>query len=137
MKPDSSPQYEIGFLFQELTICTSAMMYYGVDSVAISMVIFGCAQMEIIMEKILSVSWLHDRFHLVDNASANDLKIQGMDSRRNDNCFSLKSTEGTANMRLLPFSYRVTGRHQWLLNNSLRVSSFQGRSQETVARKRQ
>ncbi|CAH4031489.1 unnamed protein product [Pieris brassicae] len=55
VKSDSSPQYEIGFLFQELTICTSAMIYYGVDSVAFSMVIFACAQMEIIMEKILSV----------------------------------------------------------------------------------
>ncbi|CAF4798249.1 unnamed protein product [Pieris macdunnoughi] len=57
---DSSPQYEIGFLFQELTISTSAMMYYGVDSVAFSTVIFACAQMEIIMEKILSIESRND-----------------------------------------------------------------------------
>ncbi|XP_045502920.1 uncharacterized protein LOC123699915 [Colias croceus] len=56
IKPDKSPQYELGYIFQELTICMSALMYFGVDSVAISMVIFACAQMEIIMNKMMSVS---------------------------------------------------------------------------------
>nr|QEE82748.1 odorant receptor 30 [Conogethes pinicolalis] len=53
---DSSPQYEIGYVYQYLTICTSAIIYFGVDSVALSMIIFGCSQIEIIMDKILSIS---------------------------------------------------------------------------------
>ncbi|CAK1551004.1 unnamed protein product [Leptosia nina] len=55
VNPNISIEYQIGFTYQEITICTSAFLYYGVDTVAISMIIFACAQMEIIMEKILSV----------------------------------------------------------------------------------
>ncbi|XP_045484216.1 odorant receptor Or1-like [Pieris rapae] len=73
---DSSPQYVIGFLFQELTISTSAMMYYGVDSVAFSMVIFACAQMEIIMEKILSIESRTDAV-LENDASLTDHYYNG------------------------------------------------------------
>ncbi|KAI8425341.1 hypothetical protein MSG28_007108 [Choristoneura fumiferana] len=57
VKPDNSPQYELGFLFQLLTISMSAFMYFGVDSVCLSMVIFGCAQLEIIKEKLLSENY--------------------------------------------------------------------------------
>ncbi|XP_045528222.1 odorant receptor Or1-like [Pieris brassicae] len=76
VKSDSSPQYEIGFLFQELTICTSAMIYYGVDSVAFSMVIFACAQMEIIMEKILSVILKNDGFLTKHYLNGNKILIE-------------------------------------------------------------
>nr|QMS80333.1 odorant receptor [Histia rhodope] len=50
-----SPQYELGYGFQLITICMSAYMYFGVDSVALSMVIFGCAQIDIVKAKILSI----------------------------------------------------------------------------------
>lgn len=55
--PEYSPQYEIGYAFQLLTICMSAYMYFGVDSITLSMVIFACAQLEIIKDKILSVRY--------------------------------------------------------------------------------
>ncbi|XP_045453065.1 odorant receptor Or1-like [Melitaea cinxia] len=53
--PEYSPQYELGYAFQLLTICMSAYMYFGVDSIALSMVIFACAQLEIVKDKILSI----------------------------------------------------------------------------------
>ncbi|XP_064073988.1 odorant receptor Or1-like [Vanessa tameamea] len=55
VKPEFSPQYELGYAFQLLTICMSAYMYFGVDSVTLSMVIFACAQLDIIKDKILSI----------------------------------------------------------------------------------
>lgn len=54
--PEQSPQYQFGYVFQLLTICMSAYMYFAVDSVALSCVIFACAQLEIIKDKVLSVS---------------------------------------------------------------------------------
>ncbi|KAL0869348.1 hypothetical protein ABMA27_007602 [Loxostege sticticalis] len=56
VSPEDSPQYEIGYAFQLLTICMSAYMYFGVDSVALSLVIFACAQIEIIKDKLLSIA---------------------------------------------------------------------------------
>ncbi|XP_050665920.1 odorant receptor Or1-like [Leptidea sinapis] len=53
--PGLSPQYQLGYIFQLTTICISACMYFGVDSVTLSSVIFVCAQMEIIMNKIMSI----------------------------------------------------------------------------------
>ncbi|XP_046971284.1 odorant receptor Or1-like [Vanessa cardui] len=55
VKPEYSPQYELGYAFQLLTICMSAYMYFGVDSVTLSMVIFACAQLDIIKDKILTI----------------------------------------------------------------------------------
>nr|QLI62089.1 odorant receptor 46 [Streltzoviella insularis] len=55
MSPKFSPQYEIGYAYQFLTACMSAYMYFGIDSVALSMVIFGCAQIDIVKDKILSI----------------------------------------------------------------------------------
>nr|ARO70510.1 Odorant Receptor 30-2 [Dendrolimus punctatus] len=55
VSPERSPDYHFGYAFQLLTICMSAYMYFGVDSVALSSVIFGCAQIDIIKDKILSV----------------------------------------------------------------------------------
>ncbi|OWR46984.1 olfactory receptor 16 [Danaus plexippus plexippus] len=54
--PQSSPHYEFGYAFQLLTICMSAYMYFGVDSVALSMVIFACGQIDIIKDKILKIN---------------------------------------------------------------------------------
>ncbi|CAH0728107.1 unnamed protein product, partial [Brenthis ino] len=59
VRPEFSPQYELGFAFQLLTICTSAYMYFGADSIALSMVIFACAQLNIIKDKILNISFVH------------------------------------------------------------------------------
>nr|WEG72116.1 odorant-receptor-20 [Grapholita molesta] len=61
VSPDHSPQYELGFLFQLLTISMSAFMYFGVDSVCLSMVIFGCAEIDIIKEKIMNVTPIADK----------------------------------------------------------------------------
>ncbi|CAH2253025.1 jg13549 [Pararge aegeria aegeria] len=55
VQPEFSPQYELGYAFQLVTICMSAYMYFGVDSVTLSMVIFACAQVDIIKDKILSI----------------------------------------------------------------------------------
>nr|WCC57568.1 odorant receptor 46 [Papilio memnon] len=54
--PDYSLQYVLGYAFQLVTICMSAYMYFGVDSVALSMVIFGCAHIDIIKDKVLSIN---------------------------------------------------------------------------------
>lgn len=60
--PEYSLQYVLGYAFQLVTICMSAYMYFGVDSVALSMVIFGCAQIDIIKDKVLSVSVVDNTF---------------------------------------------------------------------------
>nr|AXY83402.1 putative odorant receptor 16 [Conopomorpha sinensis] len=52
---NQSPHYEIGYACQLLAISMSAYMYFGVDSVALSMVIFGCAQMEVIKDKLMTI----------------------------------------------------------------------------------
>ncbi|XP_063539270.1 odorant receptor Or1-like [Cydia strobilella] len=61
VSPEHSPQYELGFLFQLMTISMSAFMYFGVDSVCLSMVIFGCAEIDIIKEKIMNVKPIAER----------------------------------------------------------------------------
>ncbi|XP_052744218.1 odorant receptor 43a-like [Bicyclus anynana] len=47
-----SPQYELGYIYQILSIYCSAMLFFAVDSTILSMVMFGCAQLEIIIDKI-------------------------------------------------------------------------------------
>nr|AZB49417.1 olfactory receptor 4 [Heortia vitessoides] len=56
LSPESSLQYIIGYVFQLMTISMSASMYFGVDSVAMPAVMFACAQVQIIKDKILRVS---------------------------------------------------------------------------------
>ncbi|XP_059058318.1 odorant receptor Or1-like [Achroia grisella] len=53
---EKSPQYELGYLFQFLSVSMSAFMYFGVDSVTFSMIIFGCAQIDIVKNKIMNVA---------------------------------------------------------------------------------
>ncbi|KAJ2942069.1 hypothetical protein O0L34_g10986 [Tuta absoluta] len=55
VRPEQSPHYHVGYAFQLMTICMSAYMYFGVDSVALSMVIFGCAQIDIVKDKIMKI----------------------------------------------------------------------------------
>ncbi|XP_028034752.1 odorant receptor Or1-like [Bombyx mandarina] len=55
VSPERSPHYHLGYSFQLVTICMSAYMYFGVDSVAFSSVIFGCAQIGVIKDKIMSI----------------------------------------------------------------------------------
>ncbi|XP_052744219.1 odorant receptor Or1-like [Bicyclus anynana] len=62
VKPEYSPDYELGYTFQLVTICMSAYMYFGVDSVALSMVIFACAQVDIIKDKILSIKPIEAKY---------------------------------------------------------------------------
>lgn len=54
--PERSPHYYFGYAFQCVTICMSAYMYFGVDSVVLSSVIFSCAQLDIIKDKIMTIS---------------------------------------------------------------------------------
>ncbi|KAH9633699.1 hypothetical protein HF086_009033 [Spodoptera exigua] len=55
VSPEDAVQYYIGYAFQLGTICISAYMYFGVDSVTFSSVIFGCAQIDIIKDKLMSI----------------------------------------------------------------------------------
>ncbi|CAB3248690.1 unnamed protein product [Arctia plantaginis] len=61
VNPEIAVQYYIGYAFQLITICISAYIYFGVDSVTFSAVIFGCAQLDIIKEKIMSITPVYDR----------------------------------------------------------------------------
>lgn len=53
--PERSPQYELGYLYQVVAIYVSAFLFIAVDSVALSMIMFGCAQLDIIMDKTTKV----------------------------------------------------------------------------------
>ncbi|KAG7298107.1 hypothetical protein JYU34_018875 [Plutella xylostella] len=52
---EKSLEYIAGYAFQLLSVCTSAYIYFGVDSVALCMVIFGCAQLDVIKDKIVKI----------------------------------------------------------------------------------
>ncbi|XP_022817446.1 odorant receptor Or1-like [Spodoptera litura] len=61
VSPEDAVQYYIGYAFQLGTICISAYMYFGVDSVTFSSVIFGCAQINIIKEKLMSITSIKEK----------------------------------------------------------------------------
>ncbi|CAG4984530.1 unnamed protein product [Colias eurytheme] len=50
--PEKSPHYEIGYVYQMISIYISALLFFAVDSTALSMIIFGCAELEIIIDKV-------------------------------------------------------------------------------------
>ncbi|CAB3246338.1 unnamed protein product [Arctia plantaginis] len=50
--PTKSPHYELGYLYQMISIYISAFLFIGVDSVAVTMIMFGCAQLDIIIDKL-------------------------------------------------------------------------------------
>nr|CUQ99412.1 Olfactory receptor 31 [Manduca sexta] len=52
---DESPGYELGYLYQMVSIYISAFLFIAVDSVALSMIMFGCAQLDIIKDKMQKV----------------------------------------------------------------------------------
>nr|URZ86304.1 odorant receptor 10 [Grapholita molesta] len=52
VNPQKSPEYEYGYFYQMAAIYISAFLFIGVDNAALSMIMFGCAQLEIIMDKI-------------------------------------------------------------------------------------
>ncbi|CAH2046029.1 unnamed protein product, partial [Iphiclides podalirius] len=66
IRPEYSPQYELGYIFQLITICLSAYMYFGVDSVALSMVIFSCAQIDIIKDKLLQIKGFQKKRYVLE-----------------------------------------------------------------------
>ncbi|CAH2045933.1 unnamed protein product, partial [Iphiclides podalirius] len=53
--PEKSPQFEIGYLYQMASIYISAFLFFAVDSVTLGMIMFGCAQLEIIINKLEAV----------------------------------------------------------------------------------
>lgn len=55
--PEKSPSYELGYLYQMCAIYISAFLFIAIDSVALSMIMFGCAQLEIVMDKLEQVPW--------------------------------------------------------------------------------
>lgn len=54
--PEHSPNYELGYVYQMMSIYISAFLFIGVDSVALSMLMFGCAQLDIIVDKLDKVT---------------------------------------------------------------------------------
>nr|AOG12948.1 odorant receptor [Eogystia hippophaecolus] len=52
VKPQGSPEYEFGYVYQIVTIYISAFLFFSIDSVTLSMIMFGSAQLEIIMDKV-------------------------------------------------------------------------------------
>ncbi|KAG7309063.1 hypothetical protein JYU34_004943 [Plutella xylostella] len=54
--PERSPQYQLGYLYQVAAIYISAFLFIAVDSVAVCMIMFGCAELDIIMDKVTKVS---------------------------------------------------------------------------------
>ncbi|KAI5632904.1 7tm odorant receptor domain-containing protein [Phthorimaea operculella] len=55
VNPEYSPDYELGYFYQMIAIYISACLFCGVDSVALCTMMFGCAQLEIIGDKLLMV----------------------------------------------------------------------------------
>ncbi|XP_047509913.1 LOW QUALITY PROTEIN: odorant receptor 49b-like [Pieris napi] len=52
---EKSPHYEIGYLYQVISIYISALLFCAVDSSTLSMIMFGCAELEIIIDKIQKI----------------------------------------------------------------------------------
>nr|WCC57384.1 odorant receptor 45 [Papilio dardanus] len=50
--PEKSPQFEIGYVYQMGSIYISASLFFSVDSVTLGMIMFGCAQLEVIIDKL-------------------------------------------------------------------------------------
>ncbi|XP_068618897.1 odorant receptor Or1-like [Battus philenor] len=63
---EKSPQFELGYLYQMGSIYTSAVLFFAVDSVTLSMIMFGCAQLEIIMDKLQEIQILPLSANLTD-----------------------------------------------------------------------
>ncbi|KAJ0173797.1 hypothetical protein K1T71_010946 [Dendrolimus kikuchii] len=52
---EKSLGYELGYVYQMISIYISALLFIAVDSVVLSMIKFGCAQLEMIMDKTQKV----------------------------------------------------------------------------------
>lgn len=50
-----SVEFELGYLYQVSAIYISALLFFSVDSISLSMIMFGCAQIEIIIDKMQKV----------------------------------------------------------------------------------
>lgn len=57
ISPERSPQYELGYIFQTVSNFIAALLYIGIDSTAISLIMFACAQLEIIMDNLKKVTF--------------------------------------------------------------------------------
>ncbi|VVC88378.1 unnamed protein product [Leptidea sinapis] len=55
LDPKSSLQYQLGYVYQMTSIYISALLFFAVDSTTLSMIMFGCAQLEIIINKLEKV----------------------------------------------------------------------------------
>ncbi|XP_026326298.1 uncharacterized protein LOC113234993 [Hyposmocoma kahamanoa] len=54
--PEKSPQFELGYVYQMVSIYISAFLFIGIDSVSLSMIMFGCAELDIIVDKLKKVN---------------------------------------------------------------------------------
>ncbi|XP_045452865.1 odorant receptor Or1-like [Melitaea cinxia] len=50
-----SVEFELGYLYQVIAIYVSALLFFSVDSISLSMIMFGCAQIEIIINKMQKI----------------------------------------------------------------------------------
>ncbi|CAH2094317.1 unnamed protein product [Euphydryas editha] len=50
-----SVEFELGYFYQVSAIYVSALLFFSVDSISLSMIMFGCAQIEIIIDKMQKI----------------------------------------------------------------------------------
>lgn len=53
--PERSPQYELGYVYQMMSIYISALLFFAVDGTTLAMIMYGCGQLEIIIDKLKKV----------------------------------------------------------------------------------
>lgn len=49
------PNYELGYVYQMLMICNAAPIYMEIDVIFVALILFTCAQLEMIMANALKV----------------------------------------------------------------------------------
>ncbi|XP_046971285.1 odorant receptor Or1-like [Vanessa cardui] len=55
LDPLKFSEFVTGYLYQVISIYISALLFFSVDSISLSMIMFGCAQIEIIINKIQKI----------------------------------------------------------------------------------
>ncbi|KAF9805438.1 hypothetical protein SFRURICE_019606, partial [Spodoptera frugiperda] len=86
--PLKSPDYELGYLYQMVSIYISAFLFISVDSVAVCMIMFGCAELEIIMDKIQKIQSIFD----TDQSNEDRKKLIKMNNELLDECVKQHQT---------------------------------------------
>ncbi|CAH1637581.1 unnamed protein product [Spodoptera littoralis] len=86
--PLKSPDYELGYLYQMVSIYISAFLFISVDSVAVCMIMFGCAELEIIMDKIKKIQSIFN----TDQSEEGRKKLLKMNNELLDECVKQHQT---------------------------------------------